>query len=202
VADTIAEFLVALGFKVDPAQHNRFTDALKDSHQRIEALGKGMTTILDRFAALATAATGASIGLATALNNVGHNLSQLGFAAERIGSAPQNIRAYEFAIKQMGGTAEEARSSLERVAAAQRLQPGILQAFGIAPGTDTVEAMMKLADRWRNLMSQGAAQTSQAVQEAQKYFGIDQAQLLRMTSAQTPGYYRQELAQEQRMGLN
>jgi hypothetical protein len=113
VAETIQDFLGSLGFNIDESQQNRFTDALTKSRQVIEQLGKGITGAMQQLANMATVAMGTAIGIGAALTKSGEDFASLGNAAARIGTAPQHIRAFEYAVQQLGGTAAEARRHLK-----------------------------------------------------------------------------------------
>lgn len=198
----LEEFLVKLGFQVDPAQHNRFQDAMKESQSRIETFNKSLIGVVDRFANLATLASGAGVGLAAAMNKIGEHLSGLAFAAERIGSTPEKITAFENAMKMLGGTAEGARASLENIARAERTTPGLLQAlFGVKPGTDPVDAMRQIGQHFAELIRRGPAGMAQAIQEAQ-LANIDQAEMLRLANQNMNKFYEESRDRVRRWGAD
>src|SRR5580765_1942728 len=202
MATVLDEFLVSLGFKVDPAQHARFQDAMKESQSRVDVFSKSLIGVFDRFANLATLASGAGAGLSAAMNRIGQHLGGLAFAAERIGSTPEKITAFENAIKMLGGTAEGARASLENIARAERTTPGILQAlFGVKPGTDPVDAMRQIGTHFAELISKGAAGRAQAIQEAQ-LINIDQAEMLRLANENMNKFYVESRDRVRRWGAD
>lgn len=200
MADVLQEFLVSLGYRVDPAQQSRFNEAVESSQKKIGDFNKTLIDVADRLAHVATLATGAGVGIAAAMDKIGHQLSGLAYSAERIGSTPERVNAFENTMKMLGGTAEQARASLEGVARVQRTNPGILQAlFGIKPGTDTVDAMRQIGVRFNELIKQGPMGMAQALAMAQQ-LGLDQAEVLRLASNNFGRFYDESAQRVRRWG--
>jgi hypothetical protein len=110
VADTIREFLVGLGFSVNESQQRNFVGALEGATLRAKLLG-------DAIEAMAR----------TVVNKVGEVATQfeaLFYQSSRVGASAQSIRAFEFAISNLGGTIEGAKSSLEDFSKFLRETPG------------------------------------------------------------------------------
>jgi hypothetical protein len=93
MAETIRELLVSLGFKVDDASARRFTQSLEGAVLRANLLAdaiEGMASIVvDKVAEVST------------------QFEQLHYQAQRIGASESSIRAFGYAISQMGGPRRE-----------------------------------------------------------------------------------------------
>lgn len=129
--DVIREFLVKLGFKIDEAGQRKFADSVGKMTDRVVELGKAA-------AVMATA-------VAVAVVKVADNLDNLYFASKRIGAGAGNIKAFEYAIKQMGGSGESARAALEGLARFMRNSPGAESWIG-GLGVKTRDANGNLRD--------------------------------------------------------
>lgn len=157
-SDIIREFLVKLGFKMDPASQRRMSEALDKMTDRVKDLAKAG-------AVMATA-----VGVAVA--KVANDLDGLYFASKRIGASAGNIKAFEYAIKQMGGSGESARAALESLARFMRNSPGAeswLGGLGVktrdAKGNlrDTVDIYADLAGVLRGMDSSQANAVAQVL---------------------------------------
>lgn len=187
-SETIREFLVALGFKVDEHAFTRFSGKL------------GALTA--SAAELGVAVVGAASAIETFTVKIARQFDNLYFASQRIQSSVQGIRGYEFAIQAMGGTAESARGALEGLAAAMRTNPGVAALIqnltGKATGgRDRVAIMADLAQKFSQM----------PYYLAQRYasmMGIDEATLWQMTHNR--GAFARNMAEPGRLygmaGLN
>lgn len=116
----LREFLVAVGFKVDGAQYKKMEASLKKVIKAVEAVG----------AAVAVAVAAVKVGV----EDMAQELEELYFASQRIGSSVQDIKAFGYAVSQMGGNAKAAQASLENLAEAIRSNPsmeGLLNGMGV-----------------------------------------------------------------------
>jgi len=107
--DTIKEFLVALGFKVDENGLKKFETGIGKATKVAAALG--------------TAALAAATAVETAVVRISGDLDRLYFASKRTQSAASNIQAFGYAVKQLGGSAEASLTSLESFAGFIRNTP-------------------------------------------------------------------------------
>jgi muramidase (phage lysozyme) len=155
-SDVIREFLVKLGFEVDEGGLRRFTMGLLGATRVAVELGG--------------AVIGAATGVVAAVTKMSEAGEQLYFIAQRTHAAAANIQAFGFAVSQMGGTVEGARSSLEGLAEFLRSSPGagsLLQSLGVNPNQDPTKILEQLGQRFRQM----------PLYRAQMYagmFGIDQ----------------------------
>lgn len=145
-AEIIKEFLVGLGFKVDAGGLKRFTQGI-DAATKV-AVKAG------------AAASGMAVAVEAAVVKVSRQFEDLYYASQRINSSVENIRAMDYAVTQMGGSAQGARAAMEGVASLIRSNPGgenFIRSLGVetraANGElrDTAEIIRDLGDRFRGM---------------------------------------------------
>lgn len=182
--DTIREFLVGLGFKVDEAGQKRFVDGVENATVKVVKLG----------AAVATTAAAVVAGVA----KIADQMEGLYFASLRTKATVENIQALGFAASQMGSSAEAARGSLESLARFMRNSPGaegLLHSIGVqtrdANGAlrDTTEIMGDLGARFAQMPYYLSNAYAQAL-------GIDEKTLMAMREGmgQFSNEYKEMLA--------
>ncbi|MDQ0507413.1 M15 family metallopeptidase [Xanthobacter agilis] len=136
MAQTIEEYVIALGLKVDKAQEQRFNSALDN-------LGK-------TFAWMAAGLTAAAATIQATVVAVSKSFDNLYFAAQRTNSTVAGIKSLSYAFTQIGGTADEAMGAISGLAKAMRTNPGVekwLNAQGIkTAGKDVKQILMDAAD--------------------------------------------------------
>ncbi len=130
-AETIKDFLISLGFKVDDAGAKKFDATIAATTQQALKLG---AVVKDT--ALSVVAFTAKI--ASGLDNL-YGMSQ------RTGATVQGIQQIGYAVSQLGGTADGARSSLEGLAQFVRNSPGA-EAFLNRLGVQTRDASGNMRD--------------------------------------------------------
>lgn len=108
--DTLRSFLVTLGWKSDESQQRKFTKALEGATLRAKLLGDAIEEMARK------------TGLAVL--GVAENFEQLYYHAERTGASAKSLKAFEYAISQVGGSAQAAGASFETMAAKLRENPG------------------------------------------------------------------------------
>ena len=99
MSDTIREFLVALGFEVREDTLNRFERAIEGATLRAKLLG-------DAIEGMASSA-------AESVVKTADNFERLYWQAKRLNTSVADINAFAYAVGQMGGNVEQAKSSLE-----------------------------------------------------------------------------------------
>lgn len=188
-ADILREFLVKLGYKVDEASQRRFAEGVERMTDRVKDLAKAAVVM------------GTAVGVAVV--KVASDLDNLHFASKRIGASAGNIRAFEFAIKQMGGSGEAARAALEGLARFMRNSPGaegFLTGLGIktrdANGNlrDTVEMYAELAEVLKGMDSAQANAVAQVL-------GLDDNTLQAIRSGDLKAYMADYLATLDKLGI-
>lgn len=130
----LRDYLIALGFKIDENGWRGFNDKLAVSARNAARLG-------------ATVA-GAATEIAVATDKIAKQYEELYYVQQRTGSAITGIKAQAFAFGQVGSNAEAARASIEGMAAASRLNPGVRAMFsGIGVDmADPVKGVGQLVD--------------------------------------------------------
>lgn len=138
MAQTLEEYVVSLGLKVDKAQEQRFNSALDN-------LGK-------TFAWLAAGLTAAAATIQATVVAVSKSFDNLYWASQRTNASVANIKAMNYAFSQMGSSGSEAQAALEGLSKALRTDPGKvkwLNAQGIATeGRDQVEILSDIFSKF------------------------------------------------------
>lgn len=167
-AAVLRDFLVRLGFKIDTASQSRFTAGVAAATKTVARLGA---------VAIATAAT-----VAAATAKMTGALDELYYASRRTGASANNIKAFGYAVSQMGGDADSAAASLEAFARNLRSSPGyfgMLEKLGVqakdAGGNlrDTVDVLGDVGKRLAAMPYYQANAYAQAL-------GIDERTLMAM----------------------
>lgn len=166
--DVLREFLVNVRGNVDQA-----------SFKKLDATLAGVT----KGVGLLTAAFASSaIAVVTYVAKVSEQLADLHFASERLRSSVGEVQGYELSIQSLGGTAQEARSSLETLARQMRTNPGavaFLRNLGVDPNASTPQIMQQLSRVLGNVARQ------QGYIFAAKYgelLGLDESTIFRLVN--------------------
>ena len=167
-AAVLRDFLVRLGFKIDTASQSRFTAGVAAATKAVARLGA---------VAFATAAT-----VAAATAKMTGALDELYYASRRTGASANNIKAFGYAVSQMGGDADSATASLEAFARNLRSSPGY---FGMLEklGVQAKDAGGNLRDTVDVLGDVGKALAAMPYYQANAYaqaLGIDERTLMAM----------------------
>lgn len=118
--DVIKEYLLALGWKIDKASEQRFNNAVGTTTKTVAALGASLT-------AAATAIYATVIKIASGLD-------EIYFSAQRSNTSVSNVRAYAYALSQLGVAGNAAQATIEGIAKAIRTNPGnesLLRSLGV-----------------------------------------------------------------------
>ncbi len=110
MAETIREFLVGIGFKVDGNSEAKFTRAVETATKAVVALGASA-------AAVATTVT-------AAVTKIAAGFDELYYASQRTKASAENIKAIGYAVSQLGGSYQGAVASLEAFTQKLRSNPG------------------------------------------------------------------------------
>lgn len=128
-AEILREYLIKLGYKVEAGQQRSMADAIA-----------AMTV---KVTELAAAVEGAATAVVAGVARIAQQFENLYYASRRTHDGVENINAFSYAISQMGGSVEGARSSLESLARFLRSSPGaagVLKSIGV----DVTDATGKL----------------------------------------------------------
>jgi SAM-dependent methyltransferase len=108
--NTIREFLVSLGFDVDQQSHHKFIGTIGAATAEVNKLGLAVE-----------AAVLLILGFTT---EIAKGLENLYWESQRTHTSVENIRAFTFAMSNLGVTAGEAHGALEALASFQRTHLG------------------------------------------------------------------------------
>ncbi|MCS3839387.1 hypothetical protein HNR03_003998 [Pseudomonas sp. JAI111] len=155
--DVIKEFLVSLGFKVDPKGSREFVN--------------GIDTATKSVITLVTVIAGASLTVAAGVSAFASNLEGLYFASQRVGSSAESLKSAEYAARDLGASADEARGSIEGIAKFLRDNPGG-EDFLKGIGVQTRDANGNLKDTADMLVSIGQKLKAMPWYQANQYAGV------------------------------
>lgn len=147
-SETLREFLVSLGYKVDASSEKRFTASLDGTLKAALKVGAAV-------AAMAVAIQAAVVASA-------RSLEDLYFASQRAGASAENFRAFGYAVSQMGGSVAGANSTLENFGRLLRENPGtrgMLASLGInvSAGRDATAMLADLGRAFQRMQPHVAA---------------------------------------------
>lgn len=108
--EVIKEFLVSLGFNVQPMSFKKFAEALFTSEKLAKKTG---LTIL-----------GVGLAAEAMVAMFARGMEKMFYASQRTRSSVESLQALRFGAAQVGVEAEEASSALESMSAILRTQPG------------------------------------------------------------------------------
>ena len=132
MSETIQEYLVALGFNLDEHSWRRFSEGTNRATQLVQNLGIG--------------ATAAAAAVSVAVEQIAHRYEDLYYASQRTGESVKGLLSFEYAARQIGLTAGQARGAVEGFAMSLRMSPGLhglLKQYGVS-ATQPVEQMQQL----------------------------------------------------------
>ncbi|WBW62558.1 lytic transglycosylase domain-containing protein [Klebsiella electrica] len=167
-AETLKDFLISLGFKVDDAGARKFDAIVTGATLKAIELG----TKVELAAASVVAFTA----------KVASGLDNLYWASQRTGATVQGIKQIGFAVSQMGGSVDAARGSLESLAQFIRTSPGA-EGFLNRLGVQTRDASGNMRDMATIFTGVGQRLSSMPYYRANQYaqmLGMDENTLLAM----------------------
>ncbi|EOX6872268.1 hypothetical protein ACPU8X_003142 [Klebsiella pneumoniae] len=167
-ADTLKDFLISLGFKVDEAGARKFDAVVAGTTLKAIELGVKVEA-----AALSVVAFTAKIA---------SGLDDLYWASQRTGATVEGIKQIGYAVSQVGGSVDGARSSLENLARFMRNNPGA-EGFLNRLGVQTRDASGNMRDMATIFTGVGQRLSSMPYYRANQYaqmLGIDENTLMAM----------------------
>lgn len=121
MADVIREFLVSLGYKVDPNSEKRFEASVRSATLQADLLGRAIAKSAEK--------------VFEGVQQISKSFEQVYWQAQRAQSTVQGIRAIGYAASQLGSSAENAGASIENFGKQLRWNPGFegfLKQIGVA----------------------------------------------------------------------
>ncbi|MDQ7851881.1 hypothetical protein [Klebsiella michiganensis] len=167
-AETLKDFLISLGFKVDEAGARKFDAVVAGTTLKAIELG----TKVELAAASVVAFTA----------KIASSLDNLYWASQRTGATVQGIKQIGYAVSQMGGSVDAARGSLENLSRFVRNNPGA-EGFLNRLGVQTRDAKGNMRDMATIFTGVGQRLSSMPYYRANQYaqmLGIDENTLMAM----------------------
>lgn len=167
-AETLKDFLISLGFKVDDAGARKFDAVVAGTTLKAIELGVKVEA-----AALSVVAFTAKIA---------SGLDDLYWASQRTGATVEGIKQIGYAVSQVGGSVDGARGSLENLARFMRNNPGA-EGFLNRLGVQTRDASGNMRDMATIFTGVGQRLSSMPYYRANQYaqmLGLDENTLMAM----------------------
>lgn len=167
-AETIKDFLVSLGFSVDDAGAKKFGSVLAGTTANVIKMG--------------LAVEGAALSVVAFTAKIASGLDNLYWASQRTGATVQGIQSIGYAVSQVGGSVDAARSSLENLSRFVRNNPGA-EGFLNRLGVQTRDASGNMRDMAAIFTGVGQKLSSMPYYRANQYaqmLGIDENTLMAM----------------------
>lgn len=167
-AETIKDFLVSLGFSVDDAGAKKFGSVLAGTTANVIKMG--------------LAVEGAALSVVAFTAKIASGLDNLYWASQRTGATVQGIQSIGYAVSQVGGSVDAARSSLENLSRFIRNNPGA-DGFLNRLGVQTRDASGNMRDMAAIFTGVGQKLSGMPYYRANQYaqmLGIDENTLMAM----------------------
>ncbi|EIJ6448170.1 lytic transglycosylase catalytic [Salmonella enterica] len=167
-AETIKDFLVSLGFGIDEAGYEKFESVL--AGVTANAIKTGL------------AVEGAELSVVAFTAKIASGLDNLYWASQRTGATVQGIQSIGYAVSQVGGSVDAARTSLESLSRFVRNNPGA-EGFLNRLGVQTRDASGNMRDMAAIFTGVGQKLSSMPYYRANQYaqmLGIDENTLMAM----------------------
>ncbi|MER1496672.1 transglycosylase SLT domain-containing protein [Enterobacter cloacae] len=188
-AETIKDFLVSLGFDIDEAGASKFDSVLASTTANAIKMG--------------LAVEGAALTVVAFTAKIASGLDNLYWASQRTGATVQGIQSIGYAVSQVGGSVDAARSSLESLSRFVRNNPGA-EGFLNRLGVQTRDASGNMRDMAAIFTGVGQKLSSMPYYRANQYaqmLGIDENTLMAMRRG-VGGFSGQYSAMAKAIGFN
>lgn len=188
-AETIKDFLVSLGFDIDEAGYEKFEYVL--AGVTANAIKTGL------------AVEGAALSVVAFTAKIASGLDNLYWASQRTSATVQGIQSIGYAVSQVGGSVDAARSSLESLSRFVRNNPGA-EGFLNRLGVQTRDASGNMRDMAAIFTGVGQKLSSMPYYRANQYaqmLGIDENTLMAMRRG-LGGFSGQYSAMAKTIGFN
>ncbi|HCA7459999.1 TPA: lytic transglycosylase [Enterobacter roggenkampii] len=188
-AETIKDFLVSLGFDIDEAGASKFDSVLAGTTANAIKMG--------------LAVEGAALTVVAFTAKIASGLDNLYWASQRTGATVHGIQSIGYAVSQVGGSVDAARSSLESLSRFVRNNPGA-EGFLNRLGVQTRDASGNMRDMAAIFTGVGQKLSSMPYYRANQYaqmLGIDENTLMAMRRG-VGGFSGQYSAMAKAIGFN
>ncbi|MGA6546674.1 hypothetical protein ACPEF4_08165 [Escherichia coli] len=167
-AETLKDFLLSLGFKVDEAGARKFDAVVAGTTLKAIELGVKVEA--------------AALSVVAFTVKIASGLDDLYWASQRTGATVEGIKQIGYAVSQVGGSVEGARGSLENLARFMRNNPGA-EGFLNRLGVQTRDASGNMRDMATIFTGVGQRLSSMPYYSANQYaqmLGLDENTLMAM----------------------
>ncbi|EEW1600207.1 hypothetical protein [Escherichia coli] len=167
-AETLKDFLISLGFKVDEAGARKFDAVVAGTTLKAIELGVKVEA--------------AALSVVAFTVKIASGLDDLYWASQRTGATVEGIKQIGYAVSQVGGSVEGARGSLENLARFMRNNPGA-EGFLNRLGVQTRDASGNMRDMATIFTGVGQRLSSMPYYRANQYaqmLGLDENTLMAM----------------------
>ncbi|HCS5921291.1 lytic transglycosylase domain-containing protein [Escherichia coli] len=167
-AETLKDFLISLGFKVDEAGARKFDAVVAGTTLKAIELGVKVEA--------------AAISVVAFTAKIASGLDDLYWASQRTGATVEGIKQIGYAVSQVGGSVDGARGSLENLARFMRNNPGA-EGFLNRLGVQTRDASGNMRDMATIFTGVGQRLSSMPYYRANQYaqmLGLDENTLMAM----------------------
>lgn len=167
-AETLKDFLISLGFKVD-----------EDGARKFDAVVAGTTL---KAIELGVKVEAAALSVVAFTAKIASGLDDLYWASQRTGATVEGIKQIGYAVSQVGGSVDGARGSLENLARFMRNNPGA-EGFLNRLGVQTRDASGNMRDMATIFTGVGQRLSSMPYYRANQYaqmLGLDENTLMAM----------------------
>ncbi|WP_112917794.1 lytic transglycosylase catalytic [Escherichia coli] len=188
-AETIKDFLVSLGFSVDDAGAKKFGSVLAGTTANVIKMG--------------LAVEGSALSVVAFTAKIASGLDNLYWASQRTGATVQGIQSIGYAVSQVGGSVDAARTSLESLSRFVRNNPGA-EGFLNRLGVQTRDASGNMRDMAAIFTGVGQKLSSMPYYRANQYaqmLGIDENTLMAMRRG-VGDFFGQYSAMAKAIGFN
>jgi transglycosylase-like protein with SLT domain len=158
--EVIREYLVQLGFQVNKSEQQDFTKTIKENDKLVATFSK---TIL-----------GAIVAVGAMAAKFASSMDQLYYSSQKASSSAANLKAFEYAGRQIGLTSEAVDGMVQNLAMTLRTDPG-MKGWVESLGVNASEARQGV-DIWMDLLTK--------LHDKPFYEGVQFAQMIGMSPDQ------------------
>lgn len=139
-SNVLQEYLIRLGWDIQPAQMRRFNHALEDVAKLAKRSIIGIT--------------GVAVAAEAMVERYARSMQSLHYLSQRTGASVKAVKGLEFAFEQIGLKAEDARAAIEGMSTAAKLSPGLvalMQNLGVNTKQDTGKVFVDLLGKLKEV---------------------------------------------------
>ena len=163
MSETLREYVISLMYDVNENSERRLDEGVGRTSRLIQNLGVG--------------AAAAATAVAIAVESIAQRYSDLYYASQRTGESVQGLLSFEYAARQIGLTAGQARGAVEGFSMSLRMSPG-LQGLARHLGASAAEPVEQIQQIIKRLKDSGMPYY--AASRMLSMFGLDEHTSIQM----------------------